>query len=126
MDDASLMSGVYCQHDELVGECLRCESGGDIVVEMELAMAKAMRGPWQVDYDSCDCGDGYGCSHGSWPHAFIFPEPWSRPLADLVVSDYHYTYTEISEIPPGTAEFMARSRIYVERLIGEIKRLRGS
>lgn len=20
-----------------------------------------------VNYDSCDCGDGYGCSHGSWP-----------------------------------------------------------
>lgn len=20
-----------------------------------------------VSFDSCDCGDGYGCSHGSWP-----------------------------------------------------------
>lgn len=25
-----------------------------------------------VSYDSCDCGDGYGCSHGSWPFEIIF------------------------------------------------------
>ncbi|PTX14415.1 hypothetical protein C8N40_11180 [Pontibacter mucosus] len=21
-----------------------------------------------ISYESCDCGDGYGCSHGSWPY----------------------------------------------------------
>lgn len=26
----------------------------------------------RVEYDSCDCGDGYGCSHGSWPFAIHF------------------------------------------------------
>jgi hypothetical protein len=25
----------------------------------------------RVDWDSCDCGDGYGCSHGSWPYQIV-------------------------------------------------------
>jgi hypothetical protein len=25
-----------------------------------------------VEYDSCDCGDGYGCSHGLFPVSIIF------------------------------------------------------
>lgn len=25
-----------------------------------------------VRWDSCDCGDGYGCSHGSWPYEIRF------------------------------------------------------
>lgn len=25
-----------------------------------------------VEYDSCDCGEGYGCSHGGWPFRIRF------------------------------------------------------
>lgn len=51
----------YCQphgekHDDLT--CLRL-----------LAEAALPGGRWSADLDSCDCGDGYGCSHGSWVHA---------------------------------------------------------
>lgn len=44
------------QHDDLI--CLR-----------QLAEAASAGGRWTADLDSCDCGDGYGCSHGSWVHA---------------------------------------------------------
>jgi hypothetical protein len=81
----------------------------DIVGEVEVALARAMPGPWGwcQDYDG-----------------FVLSEPWARPKPGFVPSDYHYRYRELIEIPSGTVEFMANSRVYVERLLAEVKRLR--
>ena len=32
-------------------------------------------GPWQLDYESCDCGDGYPCGHGAYVSAVVTPDP---------------------------------------------------
>lgn len=31
------------------------------------AQAEVVFNNIHVEWDSCDCGNGYGCSHGSWP-----------------------------------------------------------
>jgi hypothetical protein len=36
-------------------------------------------GPWRLEYESCDCGDGYGCSHGAYVAAVTTSEP--TPIA---------------------------------------------
>lgn len=38
--------------------------------------ATAQQGPlagtWSPDWESCDCGDGYGCGHGAWINGVWF------------------------------------------------------
>lgn len=45
-------------------------------------------GPWVLSTDWCDCGNGYGCSHGEFPFALTphpRPEGW-KPYDSLIDS----------------------------------------
>jgi hypothetical protein len=81
----------------------------DIVGEVEVALAQAASGPWSLDENN---------------ESFILGEPWAKPYPGFVPVDYHYRYCGIDDIPLGTLEFMANSRVYVESLLAEVKRLR--
>jgi len=48
------------------------ESYDDYVAAYNKKEAAVLFNNTYVDYDSCDCGDGYGCSHGSWPFRIRF------------------------------------------------------
>lgn len=93
------------------------------IQEIEDHLSRAARGPWAVEYDSCDCSDGL-CSHGSFVYALILGEPWGNWGPGDHAPSYNYSYSEFSEIPAPTVEFMAHSREYVETLLAEVKRLR--
>ena len=62
--------------------------------------------PWSLVWDSCDCGDGYGCNHGSWVHAIRFPVPVQEPMrpGGEVLSHHYEGGTD--ELPPETVEYM--------------------
>ena len=67
---------------------------------------KATPAPWSLVWDSCDCGDGYGCNHGSWVHAIRFPVPVQEPMRKGgEVLDHHYE-GGTDELPPETVEYM--------------------
>lgn len=81
----------------------------------------ATPGPWRLEYDSCDCGDGYGCSHGSWPYAFHLPEPHTERSPGEEHPNYDFAYTEVSEFSDATAEFIKDARTNVPRLVAALK-----
>jgi hypothetical protein len=33
----------------------------------------------RINYDSCDCGEGWGCSHGRWPYQIIVSDGEKEP-----------------------------------------------
>lgn len=37
-------------------------------------LAEAPAGPWSAEWESCDCGDGYGCRHGAYVTGIWFAE----------------------------------------------------
>jgi len=83
---------------------------------------RATKGPWFIKTDSCDCGDGYGCSHRAWGYELyrVDPEPdpewgdmetkarqclsglYQRPVAeDIIISvdDGEFCATARTNIP---------------------------
>jgi hypothetical protein len=80
----------------------------------------ATEGPWRIIWDSCDCGDGYGCSHGSWPHAIqtsranIDRGPGNTPR------DYDYEHSEVADLGDADVEFMTHAREDVPRLLAAL------
>jgi hypothetical protein len=82
-------------------------------------------GPWGLITDSCDCGDGYGCPHGSWPHGFRLTVPRQVEVRGKIIptEDWHYEYTEFADLPMEAAEFMAAAREDVPHLLGIVDRL---
>ena len=93
------------------------------LAEVKKRASAATPGPWRLEYDSCDCGDGYGCSHGSWPHALHLPEPHTERKPGEDHPDYHFAYTEVSEFSNATAEFITHARTDVPRLLTAITRV---
>lgn len=93
------------------------------IQEIEEHLSRAARGPWVVEYDSCDCSDGR-CSHGDFVYALKLGEPWGQFEPGDNIPSYNYRYHDFSDLPIPTVEFMARSREYVETLLVEIHRLR--
>lgn len=41
-----------------------------------------------LEWDSCDCGDGYGCSHGSWIYSLSIINDGKRMEADIEDGEY--------------------------------------
>ena len=72
--------------------------------------------PWDLEWDSCDCGDIYGCSHGSWPHA-IRNSRAHIERADGEQRAYDYDHTEVSELGAADAEFIVTARTAMPRLL---------
>lgn len=67
----------------------------------------ATPGPWTLIWDSCDCADGYGCSHGSWVHAIRFPVPVQEPIRPGGEVLSHHYESGVDEVPPETVEYIA-------------------
>jgi hypothetical protein len=74
--------------------------------------AAASPGPWEVEYDRCDCGGGYPCTHGEFPYALRGPVR-VEPLGDFAPS-------EISEMLSADVEFVAAARTAVPALLAEL------
>ena len=50
-----------------------------------------------ADWDSCDCGDGYGCSHGSWIYQLrVLTE---TDVHTIEIEDEDCLYVETLKIP---------------------------
>ncbi len=111
---------------EVAWRAARPALGGDergAVERLRALVEKAVPGPWVTEYDSCDCGDGYGCSHGSWVHALRLPVPHTELSGNEVLDSYKYGYSEMSEFPPDTVEFIAACRDDVPLLLASVERL---
>jgi hypothetical protein len=54
-------------------------SDSDRLAEIKARADAAIPGPWGIDYDTCDCGDGYPCSHGTFVHAVTLSVSWGTP-----------------------------------------------
>jgi hypothetical protein len=94
-------------------------------------IAKVTPGPWHLLTDSCDCGNGYGCSHGEFPYAIVLPQHTvsnSDQACDPndPQDDYWHTASEISDLTMETAEFVAHARQDIADLLAEIDRIRAA
>lgn len=48
-----------------------------------------------VGYESCDCGDGYGCSHGSWPYEIrVFDEEMKEVKHKIDYEDHDQLFID--------------------------------
>lgn len=85
--------------------------------------AAISKGPWSISYESCDCGDGYGCSHGRWPYALQGPKNLQYSN-DERWKDHHNSVTEVSELTEEDAHFLANAPTDIDFLLEEVARLR--
>lgn len=69
----------------------------------------ATKGPWYASMESCDCGNGYGCAHGSYLQALQGPVNVCN-VDGMVGSEYYsHTVSELSELNAGDAELITHS-----------------
>lgn len=103
------------EHDALT--CLRL-----------LAEASLEGGRWSPTIDSCDCGDGYGCPHGSWVASIHFEKTHGsndRPCnPDDTLDSYRHERSDISEFTWDEAHFIVAAQPSV--VLGLIKRLQAA
>lgn len=59
----------------------------------------------RLDWDSCDCGEGYGCSHGSWVYQLTIINDKDKTEIDYVDGDAleFYNNGKSSRIPTENA-----------------------
>ena len=96
---------------------------GQIRTQIETAAPAGKR--WYLDYESCDCGDGYGCQHGSWPHAIHGPANVQMLNSDgLLRESYGHTINEIAELSDEAAQLMADAPQTIRELLAEVDRQR--
>lgn len=87
-------------------------------------------GPWRLDRESCDCGDGYGCSHGEYVTGVVTPAP-TEIAADRCKRtgeqprDYDFHRSEIGDFTEADWELMVAAREAVPALLAEVRRLQG-
>ncbi|MGD9991105.1 hypothetical protein [Pseudonocardia sp.] len=115
-----------CDHrldGQIVGS-VDCPDHGGSITAIRARLAETIPGPWTVDIDTCDCGDGYGCNHAPWVHAIYTPVVLTQPPAGQEPRDYHRKASEFSELPLGTARFMAHARDDIPTLLAEYDALR--
>jgi hypothetical protein len=67
-----------------------------------------------VDYESCDCGDGYGCSHEPWPYEIcVFDEDRKHTVNRIVYEDGEQLFIE------GKIHCATLNKIYTELTLGD-------
>lgn len=77
--------------------------------DQEIAQAATPR-PWYIEREACDCGGGYPCSHGDWPHAIHMPTPMAEHLGKDPIPSYAFSRCEISELTDADADLVANAR----------------
>lgn len=96
------------------------------VDEIEAREQAATQGPWALDTDWCDCGDGYGCSHGEYPCGIDVPSiqvAWGfakdRPDATKHAAEIVDEFGENATMADG--EFIVHSREDVKWLCQQLR-----
>lgn len=84
----------------------------------------ATKGPWRTVWDSCDCGDGYGCSHGSWPHAIRTGRPNVDRGPGSEPRDHDYEHSGVADLGSADVEFIVAARREVPRLLHIVNAVR--
>lgn len=107
---------------------------GERLAAIRARAAAATPGPWVVEYEGCDCGGDWGCSHGQYARGIWTPRhrPWNFPnapeadICDPAKSDdyVHHSVSEMADLPDDDIEFIAEARSAVDWLIAEVDRLR--
>lgn len=85
----------------------------------------ATRGPWEIETESCDCGDGYVCPHGTYPYAIITSRSHTERKTGEAPRPYDFRHSEICELSPEDVEFIAQAREDVPRLLRAVELLIG-
>ncbi len=101
----------------------------DLVERGRKLLRGVTEGPWEVSYETCHCGDIYGCSHGRYPYAFYGPtnvtaKNDSEATNEVIYNAFCNRPSEISELSDEDAEFMMGSRSLVPELLDEVEKLR--
>ena len=86
-------------------------------------------GPWRLDRESCDCGDGYGCSHGMYVTGVVTPVPTEIAAERCKRTgeqprDYDFHRGDIGDFTEADWELMVAAREAVPALLAEVHRLR--
>jgi hypothetical protein len=81
--------------------------------------------------DSCDCGDMYGCSHGTFPYALRLSTHTVAAAGKACdptdsFDSHRHNASEISELTMATAEFFTHAREDVLAMEAEVTRLRSA
>jgi YD repeat-containing protein len=103
--------------DWLAEAALYCEPHGEKHDEMAclrmLAEAATTGGQWVALTESCDCGDGYGCSHGTWVYAVHMDETHhdGKPCdPENSLDSYRHARSEISEFTWDEAHYLVAAQ----------------
>ncbi|WP_433364252.1 hypothetical protein [Streptosporangium sp. CA-115845] len=83
----------------------------------------AAEGPYEPEWDSCDCDDPAQCGLGHrWVHALRLPEPHTRNHEGKA-HPWEFLYSEMGQFTPETVLFFAAARQDVGDLLAEVDRL---
>jgi hypothetical protein len=85
-------------------------------------------GPWRLEYEQCDCSDGY-CHHGAYVAAVATPEPTPVAAERLARAgeeprDYDFSRTDMGDFSAADWELMAHARADVPALLAELAAVR--
>ncbi|MFD9950546.1 hypothetical protein ACFWYW_57540 [Nonomuraea sp. NPDC059023] len=93
------------------------------LAEIRERVEKAIKGPYEPEWDSCDCGDPAQCHNGHrWITALRLHEPKTINHAGEP-APWEYLYSELGEFPPDTVLLFASARKDVLDLLSEVDRL---
>lgn len=89
---------------------------------IDASVIKATPGPYEPEWETCDCGGDSPCGHGKWIYALRLPEPHTD--RDGEPMDFDFLYSEVGEFTPETLQFFIEAREKVPALVAEVRRLR--
>lgn len=86
-------------------------------------------GPWDLAYESCDCGGDYPCGHGPYVTGVITPVPTSIAAERCKRTgeeprDYDFHRGEIGDFTEADWALMVSARQNMPALVAEVRRLR--
>lgn len=85
-------------------------------------------GPWRLDFEQCDCSDGY-CHHGAYVAGVVASSPTEIAAERCQRTgeqprDYDFHRSEIGDFTTADWELMAHAREDLPALVADVKRLR--
>lgn len=100
-------------------------------IEARATSEHLTRGPWDLAYESCDCGGDYPCGHGPFVTGVVTLVPTSM-AADRCKRtgeeprDYDFHRGEIGDFSEADWVLMVAAREDVPALLAEVRRLRAA
>jgi hypothetical protein len=100
------------------------------LAEIAASAESATEGPWDVIYDTCECGGEYGCEHGQFAYAVRTPQHDAWGIAASPESDicdpakpddyFHHQRSELGDFPTADVEFITDARSSVPALVAAL------